>query len=157
MTPETLNPDDFFQCRQCGECCTGYGGTYLSPGDIRHISAFVGTDPDTFVRDCCQMSGGRPVLRVDDRGKCLFFDTVRQCTIHPVKPRMCRAWPFIAPILKAPGNWDIMAQACPGIRTDVSREQLKACVIQELARLDRDRDGIDDGSPGDSQHQRGEG
>lgn len=144
MTHESLTSDDLFQCRQCGDCCTGYGGTYLSPGDIRAISKFIQTDQETFLNDYCQTSGNRPVIRVASTGKCVFFHDEKQCTIHPVKPRMCRAWPFIKPILKAPGNWEIMAQACPGIRTGFPHEQVKACVKKEVERLDLSRKGLDD-------------
>lgn len=143
MTPE-LTPDDLFQCKQCGECCTGYGGTYVTPGDIRAIAEFIQTDPDRFTDDYCQISGGRPVLRLAPTGKCIFFHPEKQCTIHPVKPRMCRAWPFLETILKAPGNWEIMAQACPGIQTGFPHDQVQACVKKEVERLKRSRKGLDE-------------
>ena len=34
-----------FACRQCGECCKGYGGTYVSRIDVDAISAYLGVDP----------------------------------------------------------------------------------------------------------------
>lgn len=143
MTRE-LTPDDIFECRQCGECCTGYGGTYVTPKDIRAIAEFIQSDTERFAEEYCQMSGGRPVLRLAPTGKCIFFDPARQCTIHPVKPRMCRAWPFIETILKAPGNWEIMAQACPGIRTGFPHDQVQACVKKEVERLNELRKGLDE-------------
>jgi len=140
---KTLTPDDIFQCKQCGDCCTGYGGTYLSPGDIRDIAEFIQTDSEQFLEKYCQSSGGRPVIRVGPSGKCVFFHDETQCTIHPVKPRMCRAWPFIDAILKAPGNWNIMGQACPGIKTGVPHDQVQACVKKEVEALDKVRKDAD--------------
>jgi len=65
-------------------------------------------------------------------GYCIFWD--RLCTIHPVKPRMCRAWPFIESILVDPQNWLTMAASCPGMSTDIALNQVVECVRQELAR-----------------------
>jgi Fe-S-cluster containining protein len=139
VTHDDVTSDDLFQCKTCGDCCTGYGGTYVTEKDIENIAAFINVDKTRFVATYCRMSGGKPLLASGPDGKCLFFDPEKQCTIHPVKPRMCRAWPFIENILKAPGNWDIMAQACPGIRTGFTHEQIKACVRKELDALKKSR------------------
>ena len=117
MTFDVSDLTDVFQCKQCGDCCKGYGGTFVSPGDIKAIVDFTGEDPEDFTGRYCQMSGDRPVLLQDDSGYCVFWDS--HCTIHSVKPRMCRAWPFIEGVLADVANWHIMAQFCPGIRTDI--------------------------------------
>ena len=120
-----------FQCKQCGECCKGYGGTYVTEKDIDAISGALGIDPEFFVNTYCRRSGGRPLLGQGENGYCIFWDKL--CTIHDVKPRMCREWPFIKPVLADINNWEIMAGACPGIRTDVPDDVIKACVEQTLA------------------------
>ncbi len=135
MPSEDLTASDIFDCRQCGDCCLGYGGTYVTDDDIRNIAEYTGEDPDLFVEKFCDISGGKPVLTQNETGKCTFFDEEKQCTIHPVKPRMCRAWPFIEGILKAPGNWELMAGACPGIKTGIPEEDLKRIVAGELAKI----------------------
>ena len=33
---------NLFTCTQCGDCCRGYGGTYVTDADIRRIAAFTG-------------------------------------------------------------------------------------------------------------------
>lgn len=132
MTSDVLTADDIFHCKQCGDCCLGYGGTYVTETDIAAIARHIGTDPETFVRDFCRMSGRRPVLAQKKNGYCIFFDEL--CTIHPVKPAMCRAWPFIEAVLTAPENWEIMAGSCPGIRTDISNQDLLRIVKAEIAR-----------------------
>lgn len=143
MTHKKITPDDIFQCQQCGDCCTGYGGTYITPKDIEAIAAFIDAAPETFTETYCQISDGRPVLKVGDNNKCIFFDETVQCTIHPVKPRMCRAWPFIKNILKAPGNWELMSQACPGIRTGFPHSEVQACVKKEMEKLNKMREDLD--------------
>jgi len=63
---------------------------------------------------------------------CIFWDGL--CTIHSVKPRMCKTWPFIESILVDTINWSIMASLCPGIRTDVPNRIIKKRVAEELSR-----------------------
>jgi Fe-S-cluster containining protein len=72
------------------------------------------------------------VLAQGEDGYCVFAHRAL-CRIHPVKPRMCRAWPFIESVLRHPGNWKIMAGACPGMRTDVSEDTVVRCVKAALA------------------------
>ncbi len=126
-----VKPEILFECRQCGECCKGYGGTYVSAEDTVLISRFIGADPATFVDKYCQLSGRRPVLAQAEDGYCVFCED-GACTIHPVKPVMCRAWPFIKSVLVDVGNWHAMARACPGINTDLDDEVIRQGVRQML-------------------------
>lgn len=118
---------EIFKCKKCGGCCKGFGGTYVSPEDIEAISRYIGAELDGFVEKYCQMSGGKPVLAQKKNGYCIFWDDL--CTIHPVKPYMCRAWPFIGSILHDVSNWYIMASVCPGMRSDVP-----ASIVTNMAR-----------------------
>ena len=34
-----------FECTQCGDCCKGFGGTYVSQADLETIAAFLGVSP----------------------------------------------------------------------------------------------------------------
>ncbi len=128
----SIDSSDAFDCTMCGECCNGYGGTYVTEDDIKAIAEYTGTDPDSFVNDYCSFSNGRPLLKSGENGKCVFFR--EKCSIHPVKPRMCREWPFIPAVLNEPGNWELMADACPGIKTDVDKETLKKITEAELKK-----------------------
>jgi len=74
MPSDALPSDALFKCRKCGECCKGYGGTYLSHGDIGRISRFIGSDPQKFVDQYCLLSGNRPVLAQREDGFCIFWD-----------------------------------------------------------------------------------
>jgi hypothetical protein len=128
--PGELTLDDLFTCRQCGDCCRGYGGTRVSPGDIAAIAAFVGLSERALVDTCCQASGTSTILAQHPSGYCIFWDGL--CTIHPVKPRMCRRWPFIDSVLVDPVNWLIMAGFCPGMRTDAPGTVIRKCVAKAL-------------------------
>lgn len=125
--------ESVFTCQMCGDCCRGYGGTYVSDADIQAIAAYIHEDPERFKSRYCQLSGSRYVLAQSDTGFCIFWDGL--CRIHPVKPRMCRKWPYIDAVLKDVANWRIMGDACPGIRTDLSDDIIRRTV----ARLIEDR------------------
>jgi Fe-S-cluster containining protein len=124
--------DDLFECQRCGQCCRGYGGTYVTPADVRAISAYVGCAAEEFVARYGRVSCGRPLLAQGPDGYCIFWEGL--CSIHPVKPLMCRRWPFIPAVLRDVGNWHAMATACPGMRTDVSDAKIQRVVAWVLAR-----------------------
>jgi Fe-S-cluster containining protein len=135
MPSDTNNPPALFECLQCGDCCKGYGGTYVTDQDIEAISRFIGADPGRFVDRYCVLSGNRPMLAQKSNGYCIFWDGL--CRIHAVKPRMCRKWPFIDSLLIDFDNWLIMADSCPGIRTDVSVDMLEK-YLKQIVLHDRD-------------------
>ena len=126
------SPDErpLFECRQCGDCCRGFGGTYVTDDDIRRIADHIGSDPETVERRYCHPSGSRRVLAQDASGYCVFWD--RLCTIHAVKPVMCRRWPYIPTLLIDPSNWRVMAGSCPGIRADASDPAVQSAVRRML-------------------------
>lgn len=117
-----MNP--IFQCKQCGDCCKGYGGTYVTDDDIRAIAEYLKFSPDQFIETYCHFSGDRPILAQQKTGYCVFWDKL--CRIHPVKPGMCSAWPYIESVLIDTANWHIMAGSCSGMRTDVPDGRIRS-------------------------------
>ena len=132
MQSKAVQPDDIFKCKMCGDCCKGYGGTFITKDDINAIAEYIKADHESFVSEYCEMSGGKPVLARGRNGYCIFWDKI--CKIHSVKPRMCRQWPFIKSVLADTENWYVMAGMCPGIRTDVSANLVRECVARELSK-----------------------
>lgn len=132
MPYKKVTSDDLFVCQMCGECCKGFGGTYVTESDIKAIAAFIHVPAETFIGKYCRRSGSKPVLAQKEDQFCIFWDEIRMCTIHPVKPRMCRAWPFIPGVLKDLRNWEIMANACQGIRTDFPPSVVERCVWEKI-------------------------
>ena len=132
MPSDCICPEELFECRMCGDCCKGYGGTYLTAEDIEAISRYIGSKPENFLARYCSLSGTKPVLAQKSDGYCMFWDKI--CTIHPVKPCMCRKWPFIESILVDAKNWLIMADSCPGILADVPADKVQKYVKKKLAK-----------------------
>lgn len=126
MRCDPVTPQDLFACQYCGQCCKGYGGTYVTESEIDAICRYLNLNRQQFIRCYCQISGGKPLIAQAESGYCVFWDQL--CTIHPVKPHMCRKWPFIESILVDARNWQSMAASCPGMRTDFSDEQIQKCV-----------------------------
>jgi len=120
-----------FACTLCGDCCKGYGGTYLIAADIAAIADYLGISDDAFTDGYTCLSGGRRVIAQGKNGYCIFWDKV--CTIHPVKPRMCRRWPYIPGVLADVANWRAMAASCPGMTADAPARKILDCVARKLA------------------------
>ena len=127
--------DDIFECRQCGDCCNGFGGTYVTKQDIINISNYINVDPEKFIDEYCDKSGSRVVLTLGKDGYCIFFDKTKQCTIHPVKPYMCKAWPFIQAVITHPENWNTMSNSCPGMKKNIPYKDLQKIVKREKEKL----------------------
>lgn len=119
-----------FKCTRCGDCCKGFGGTYLRETDFAAIAKHLGVPIHTFKERYCAPSGHRFVLAQRADGFCIFWDEI--CTIHAVKPEMCRKWPFIDSLLTDIGNWKIMASVCPGIEADADENQLREFTCKAL-------------------------
>jgi uncharacterized protein len=122
---------ELFTCAQCGECCKGYGGTYVTGADISAIARYLDISEEDCLQHYCRFSGQRPILAQGADGYCIFFN--HNCSIHPVKPRMCRNWPYINSLLVDIGNWHIMAAQCPGMRQDVDDRILLETVKAKLS------------------------
>lgn len=127
-----------FVCTQCGDCCKGYGGTYVAEADIEAIAQFVGISADQLRTSHCVQSGGRLVLSQRPDGYCIFWDG--NCTIHDVKPRMCRNWPFIQSVVMDPSNWRIMARVCPGMDGSAADQEIVAYVQSLLDQSQNEGD-----------------
>lgn len=132
MSSDPVTPQDLFACQYCGQCCKGYGGTYVTESEIDDICRYLDLDRPRFMQHYCQFSGGKPLIAQTESGYCIFWDQL--CTIHPVKPRMCRQWPFIESVLVDARNWHTMATSCPGMRTDFSDDQIQKCVRELIQK-----------------------
>jgi Fe-S-cluster containining protein len=126
---------DYFECQKCGDCCKGYGGAFVNDREAERISDYLGVDQDRFLSDYCDWSGRRPMIKTAESGYCMFWDEL--CTIHEVKPRMCKIWPFIESILVDTSNWSVMKSMCPGIRDNGNPDDLVEYVRAVLAQYER--------------------
>ena len=120
-----------FECEQCGECCSGIGGTYVDDKKIKEIADFLKISKNELKEKYLTLSSeNRYMIACGSDKKCIFFK--ENCTIHPVKPRMCREWPFIPAVVNEPENWEYMSQACPGINNKADITDVKKATVESL-------------------------
>ena len=103
-----------FECTQCGTCCQGEGGIFLSPKEIDRIAQFLTLSPPVFLQKFCLEKNGKIYIHTREDGYCHFSKEGR-CTIHQVKPSPCRQWPFFKPMLADQANWETVCNSCPAL------------------------------------------
>ena len=109
-----LDKSTVFQCRQCGDCCAGRGGILVKPDEVKAMAALLALPVPEFRRLYVEASDLGPRLTVAD-GVCVFLMPGGLCRVHPVKPSICRQWPFLPAILMDPDELDNAKTACPGL------------------------------------------
>ena len=105
-----------FSCRRSGNCCAIPGGfVRVAPGDVVAIAAHLGITETAFTARYVQPDGER--LKEGLGNRCVFLeDGVRAgCSIHPVRPRKCREWPFWPEVRDDAGLRAMVMRTCPGI------------------------------------------
>ena len=56
------NCEELFRCTRCGECCKGFGGTYLTEADILAIARYLGISVQQMVDAYTCLSGSRRLI-----------------------------------------------------------------------------------------------
>jgi Fe-S-cluster containining protein len=105
---------DLFECTQCGTCCQGEGGIFISPEEIDRISRFLNISQTIFLEKYCLQKNGKTYIHTREDGYCHFSNEGR-CRIHEVKPFPCRQWPFFPPMLRDQANWETARNSCPAL------------------------------------------
>ena len=108
-----------FECRQCGNCCTGAPGyVWVTKDEIRRISELLGRTDGWLAKQHLRRVGLRYSLTEKPDGDCVFLKRERGrvlCDIYPVRPLQCRTWPFWNQNLRSPDTWNEAAKKCPGV------------------------------------------
>src|SRR3972149_4103927 len=115
-----MSPPPVFQCQQCGDCCAGRGGIFVRPEEVAAMAAFLALDEQEFCVRYVESSGLGARLAIQD-GVCVFVEDNR-CRVHPVKPFICRQWPFLPALLVDADELENAKTACPGINPACSHE-----------------------------------
>jgi Fe-S-cluster containining protein len=118
-----------FQCQQCGDCCAGRGGIFVRPGEVAAMAAFLHLDEADFRARYLEPSSLGTRLGITE-GVCVFMEDHR-CRVHPVKPLICRQWPYLPALLKDAEEFESAKGACPGIDPKSSHEDF----VEEALRL----------------------
>ena len=121
-----MNSSKIFQCQKCGLCCKGYGGIFVTGQEVKTIAKFLKITQDRFLSRYCEESQRRTMLRTGENGCCILWDEL--CTIHPVKPSLCRTWPYLKSVLVDKNNLTVIRNACPGLSKDITYEEFAAAV-----------------------------
>ncbi len=111
-----------FTCTQCGNCCTGSTGYIWTTAEERQrIAKHLDLELADFTKRYARRVGLKYSLKEkgqEDNWDCVFLahhNGRHLCSIYPVRPHQCRAWPFWDENLRSPAAWQAAAQSCPGI------------------------------------------
>lgn len=105
-----------FSCTQCGACCRRRGVVWLKKGESARLARHLHLTAAVFrARYVTRLDDGRELLEVpgEDRG-CPLLDG-DLCSVDPVKPDQCRAYPFWREIVESPAYWRAERRECEGI------------------------------------------
>jgi uncharacterized protein len=125
-----------FQCQQCGECCVGRGGILVRADEVKAMAALLALSEAEFCRRFVEASGLGPRLTVAD-GVCVFLRPGGLCQVHPVKPFICRQWPFLPAILMDPDELENAKTACPGLNPACSHKDF---LEEALGQVPKEKD-----------------
>ncbi len=88
-------------CRGCCECCRGMGDSVvLDPADIWRLCTGTGKDFEELVRGELELGMAEgmilPHIRMTGPGDgcCAFLDAEGRCSIHALRPGLCRLFPL---------------------------------------------------------------
>jgi Fe-S-cluster containining protein len=109
-----------FACRQCGECCRGEKGILETEAEFEALAGHLDLSPEDFAARYLVQTSLGPQLATQS-GTCVFQEG-SLCRVHPVKPRICRDWPFLPALLTHADEFEAAKEACPGILADAEHE-----------------------------------
>jgi Fe-S-cluster containining protein len=112
-----------FDCRQCGECCRGEKGILVTAAELQALAAYLGLSEEDFARRYLVETSLGPQLATQN-GACIMQEG-SLCRVHPVKPRICREWPFLPALLTHADEFEAAKEACPGIAPQSKHEDFK--------------------------------
>ncbi len=124
-----------FNCRQCGDCCSGRGGIHVRPHEVEAMAALLSMAVDDFCRSYVENSVTGTRLTVAENGFCIFLREGNLCRVHPVKPFICRQWPYLPALLLDSEEFEQAKGACPGLAPEGRHEDF---VQEALGRGESD-------------------
>lgn len=88
------DPDVYYQCQRCTNCCKWPGLVKIGDAEITAISGFLEIAEFDFVQKYTRLRPYKDGLSLIEKenGECVFLDG-RDCSIQPVKPVQCAGFP----------------------------------------------------------------
>jgi len=118
-----------FLCRQCGECCRGERGILVTPAELTAMASHLGLPLEEFTARCLVDTPLGPQVATLN-GVCIL-QTDGLCRVHPVKPRICREWPFLQALLEHADEFAAAKEACPGLAQDATHDEFILAAREE--------------------------
>lgn len=87
-------------CKGCSECCSGMSDSIvLDPYDVHRLTGFLNRSFESMIGEgiALQVVDGLvlPVIDMNnDRQQCVFLNEEGRCSVHPVRPGICRLFPL---------------------------------------------------------------
>jgi Fe-S-cluster containining protein len=105
----------------------------VSEEEIRAISEYRKLPEEDFRASDVREEAGELLLRERENGDCVLFENGR-CSVHPVKPKQCRLYPFWFRNVRSGEAWARTCRECPGIGEGewVSPEEILRQVHEDL-------------------------
>ena len=102
----------------------------MKPQEVEDMAALLKMTVAEFRRRYVEASPLGPRLTAAD-GVCVFLMEGNFCRVHPVKPAICRQWPFLPALLAHPDELEHAKTACPGINPACSHEEFVAAALSQ--------------------------
>ena len=143
-----------FECTKCGACCRDeFLIVTVTGSDIVRIAAVLGLSPNEMLKalDFYVVSDGESIpvglerfpsvategglsfisLKTMENSECVFLKD-HLCMIHPVRPVVCRSFPFVFDESDGQRTWGLSAkkEICPGLGTGPEVSEIE---LEELA------------------------
>jgi Fe-S-cluster containining protein len=133
-------PRTMFECRVCGKCCVEDvrrgRRIVLTRTDALEISSATGIGLSEFAEENSSEAYPYAIRLVN--GRCFFLKPDNKCSIYPVRPLVCRFYPFV--MQKVGETYVFHADPfCPGLGegTYLDEEYFERLVEQAEKRLNR--------------------
>lgn len=98
----------------CTNCCRVQGWVYVTEAFVKDAATFCKLSVAEFQRRYIVRTRHTLRLRKPPGSQCHFL-LEGGCSIHPVKPVQCRAFPFWPELVENRAHWKQAAKNCPGI------------------------------------------
>ncbi|MGQ9596684.1 MAG: YkgJ family cysteine cluster protein [Thermoproteota archaeon] len=109
-------PNIRFECTLCGKCCIqddrNRRQIFLTEKDVKAISSMTGIKIEDFSDK--NSSKNYPFIMKLIKGRCFFLGPFEECRIYPIRPLVCRFYPFT--MNKFNGKYMFHVDpSCPGL------------------------------------------
>jgi Fe-S-cluster containining protein len=105
----------------------------ITSADLDRLCVHLGLTRAQFVRSYLEEVGGKQRVQTAN-GWCIFF--ADGCLVHPVKPLVCRVWPFFQGNMLDELSWQMAQVACPGINPETGHAQFMREGLKYLREMD---------------------